>query len=518
MKRAALNATVLITASLLFAFLALVAVVQDFDPFLTTKQRIESIESLGGFLNSGRIEPPLRRSATVELLEDGVLIGDSSSSRDQVRAAGYGHFRCLRRFVLFSSSDGTNPLENSRQYEIRTPIILPGWIPGLLVSLSLVPILILAVSSGRTGRLIPFLLRTGRVCGFAGLFLFGLLGTARLIGVAVPTSIEALFDWKLATFTPPGETPPNVAFIGSSRTYRHIVPVVLDSIMAEKGQETRSYNFGVQGARVFEMPRILERILKADLDHYLKWIVISLERPGWDVRSANLKSARLADYHDNRAMRRAFQYYLTNQSRAMGDRARAFAKRFVPYLRGRLSFSRGSTWIRARMDPKATRYRIRRLEGQGHSRGFLSVDDDMKTAVGKSLEVLRERHARFLEGREGEQVAGPNPGPPGRTPPPAYELFAEVLQDLSSMVRDHGAVPVFLSHPINQSREDLAAADSTGVIEHFIAIDNRTDYPHLFRAELRFDQGHLNQDGAIEYTKILADRLSLIIATEESDQ
>jgi hypothetical protein len=62
------------------------------------------------------------RASSLELYEDGKLLGPPHWSRDNVRDAGRGTFSHRRRGLYFSTSDNSSPLTNGRRYEIRSPL------------------------------------------------------------------------------------------------------------------------------------------------------------------------------------------------------------------------------------------------------------------------------------------------------------------------------------------------------------------------------------------------------------
>src|SRR5262245_31919094 len=53
----------------------------------------------------------------------------------------------------------------------------------------------------------------------------------------------------------------DVLFLGSSRTYRQIIPELFDQLMAEGGKTVRSFNLGVDGMRPPEDTYLLEQTL-----------------------------------------------------------------------------------------------------------------------------------------------------------------------------------------------------------------------------------------------------------------
>jgi len=97
------------------------------------------------------------------------------------------------------------------------------------------------------------------------------------------------------------------------------------------------------------------------------------------------------------------------------------------------------------------------------------------------------------------------------------EVMIDILTGIDRMVREHGAVPIFISNPIVRPRKDLQIAFETGVIENFFPFDDPDSCAVLFNPVSRFDEGHLNSEGAKKYTTLLADRFVRWLKESENE-
>ena len=87
-----------------------------------------------------------------------------------------------------------------------------------------------------------------------------------------PQFIKKKMEWDSL------RTTANTFFIGSSRTFRHIDPMVFDSINATHGIHTFSFNFGISSLYVNERDVILNKLFRDphSTDH-LDYLFIELD-------------------------------------------------------------------------------------------------------------------------------------------------------------------------------------------------------------------------------------------------
>jgi hypothetical protein len=90
--------------------------------------------------------PSDAQRSTLDLFEDGQLIGPSHALHDVIREQGRGAYSHWERMLLFSSSDGSDPRNNGRQYVVASRQRLESALPFLIVS---------ALTSVLFARLLP---------------------------------------------------------------------------------------------------------------------------------------------------------------------------------------------------------------------------------------------------------------------------------------------------------------------------------------------------------------------------
>ena len=91
------------------------------------------------------------------------------------------------------------------------------------------------------------------------LFFASLALSAKVISRLIPPAPIPQFSEKLAHFAAHKDEY-DTLFIGSSRTFRQILPSLFDPLMAAGGQPARSFNFGLDGMFSPEDAYVAEKI------------------------------------------------------------------------------------------------------------------------------------------------------------------------------------------------------------------------------------------------------------------
>ncbi len=340
----------------------------------------------------------------------------------------------------------------------------------------------------------------------AGVFAASLFAFSSILSRSFPPGNPTIFDRKIAQFSASDGERYNTVFVGSSRVYRHLIPVLFDEAPALSGLGIRSYNFGYYGSRALELPHLMRRVLAADREGKLKWVFIDVEPMAWDLEDVNLATARVASYHDATTLARAVRYAVGRDSLALSVRIAAAARHLVPFFRHILSWSEGSTWLKNAIRPSGEWRRRSEELWRAHRRGYLSLESSLELADEEERGRLEERKALFEKkrGKFLRNVRRLRSEPPGEAD--LDRVMVDVLAKLDRMVRDHGATAIFISNPILRPRNDLKIAHETDVIENFFPFDDPDSCAVLFDPDYRFDEGHLSSEGAAIYTSLLADR------------
>jgi hypothetical protein len=152
--------------------------------------------------------PRTREASFLELYEDGRRLGPPHSSHDHIRNIGQGAFSHWGRELFFSTSDGSSPLTNGRNYLVRSPLTptpLARWLGVVALLIVLWRVVVLLPPAPRRSvvtvsrRIFRWLLAPGQlggswvlsasivlaVVGASWYYLLGLWGSAKTVNFAV---------------------------------------------------------------------------------------------------------------------------------------------------------------------------------------------------------------------------------------------------------------------------------------------------------------------------------------------
>lgn len=332
------------------------------------------------------------------------------------------------------------------------------------------------------------------------LFLISLAIGARWIGGAFPSTDNRFFDRKLAQFAE-ADPPYDVIFCGSSRVYRHIHPATFDSVMSANGNVTRSYNFGYTGTTPLELPHQLGQILNTDQAGVVEWVFVSLEGLETRLENMNLRSDRVARYHDGGTFARYARLLFANENVTPSDRWNALYDRVPPFFIHYTGHGRGGTWFRRWAE--AENVKAAKTWWQ-HEDGFLSLDSAFVYAEGAAKKRLVKRRDKLRNVLAG----GDSEAPEAAKLDLSYQqpVLEELIADISAVVRSYGARVVFLERTMDaEAAHDLLSARQCGVLEHLISLDDAGLYPELHSKHFQFDEGHYGAEGAEFFTRYLAE-------------
>ena len=162
-------------ASAGFALCAAIVAAALLAPTINAPVAVKSARHDGGFLYIAPVESVRGRfywlssdwmsrpdASRLHLFEDGRPLGPAHSLHDAVREHGGGRFVHWGTELWFSTSDGTDPRQNQRSYEIRSPLSLkPVWaIAGFAsFALAFIAFTISLKTSGRDWRAVEYVRR-----------------------------------------------------------------------------------------------------------------------------------------------------------------------------------------------------------------------------------------------------------------------------------------------------------------------------------------------------------------------
>lgn len=329
--------------------------------------------------------------------------------------------------------------------------------------------------------------------GYVLLFLVVLLGAAALSSRIDPfrevEGIREKYAWWQAH-----KDEYDTVFIGTSRTNRGIMPSLFDQMTAEAGVPTKSFNFGVDGMIGPEDAYVADYVLRNPPKN-LRWVFFEVAKFGenFEVRDpSNVRTRHWHDWTNSWLCIRAVLW--PNQKKAKMSRW------FQP--------DSDQPWP---ADTAWTHLRLFTTRALNLGRGAAKVEEWL---------VPPRDHSDLL----GPKGDGFVPYPPGselkgaaateyekalvfrkQNPAKVSELkyyHQEALDNVLEAIRETGAKPVtFLAPSVGSIRFKPAERPGVAMIDFYDPVA----FPEMYESKIRVDMQHLNADGAVVFTRRLAE-------------
>jgi len=275
--------------------------------------------------------------------------------------------------------------------------------------------------------------------------------------------------------------------VGTSRLYYSISPELFDQTTRESGLPTRTFNFGIDGMHPPENFYVLEQILKTK-PRNLRWVVVEMAeiQTKWDDI---LGTQRLVYWHDwprtvltlKKALNpRGNANGLVKATRLWLARRDLFSNLFL-FGKQFTSVGRGSDFF-----PSEKRERFRDAESElgPHRDGYRMAGDAMSA-----------ERATLFQKRLAQEISEARP----KIFDPATE---EGYRNAASQIRAAGAAPLFVVAPILfQSTARFRNSPPPAPLVYF---NDSRKFPALYDTRVRIDDAHLTNEGAAEFTRLLA--------------
>jgi hypothetical protein len=324
-----------------------------------------------------------------------------------------------------------------------------------------------------------------RKLGHVAIALFALIATSALIRSLLPPMVPKGIAVKLKFFTQHKDEY-DTLLVGTSRLQYSISPEIFDQMTTEKGLPTRTFNFGIDGMHPPENFYVLEQILKTK-PRNLKWVVFEMGdiQTRWDNI---LGTERAVYWHD-------WPRTALTLKKAMNPRGNA-------------------NWL-----IKTTRLWLARRDLVSN----LTLFARLFTNVGRAAELLpSEKRERFRDAelelgpyRNGYRLAGA-PMSPERAAQFQRDLAQEVAEvrqkfldpateqgyrAAAAQIRQAGAAPLFVVAPVlSQTNARFRRTPPAPLL----SFNDSRKYPEFYDTKVRIDDGHLTNEGAAQFTRLLA--------------
>lgn len=291
--------------------------------------------------------------------------------------------------------------------------------------------------------------------------------------------------------------------IGSSLTYRHFVPTVIDAALAGHGRSLRTFNVGGPGMRGHETDHVLREALAA---------------AGGGVRFVFVEPTLFTPelVEENRRSERTVHWHTPRQTWAVVQQALADDRPFTARLALAAEHLRLCAWNQTSYGdgPRI----VRHLTGMAPppelaeaellaARGYRALEDETSEDAAARRRALLDDpaayHARVARRR----------GPAAGKPADVHDR--ERLRAQVDVIRHAGAEPLYVTSPWPGGSGAFQALVADGTIPALLAFDDADRYPALFRLDARFDANHLDRAAAREFSRLFADALAAWLAARD---
>jgi hypothetical protein len=313
-----------------------------------------------------------------------------------------------------------------------------------------------------------------------------LLATSVIYHTLLPPSIPEGVAEKLEFFAKHKDEF-DTLFLGSSRFYYAISPEGFDRITRENGVPTRTFNFGIDGMNPPENFYVLDQILKTE-PRSLKWIFVEVDNIETKSHVKILGTQRLLYWHDWPRTALTLKKAINPRPRTKWFQRlnRLWSARRELALHLSL-FEKQFTNVGWAADFISSLIEVRVPE----STPKLGPKGDGYRLAGASMSPERAENFRR---KLAQEVAD--------SKPEFIDPYAEsAYRDCAEKIRHLGAAPIFVIAPsIFQS--PMLFRD--GPPAPLLVFNDCKAYPQLYDTKVRVDQQHLTQEGAVEFTRLLA--------------
>lgn len=277
-----------------------------------------------------------------------------------------------------------------------------------------------------------------------------------------------------------------VLFIGSSRFFHQVIPQQFDAEVAQAGgAQVRSFNFGYDGAWPPESYYLLRQILTLQPAR-LKWVIIELKDIDFQLNERNSSTLRTAYWHDARHTRLACEDILASRISEPEKRELLFGHIRL-FLQHVTNMGRGAELISKRLAPPPPRKKPYAWEPHA------GYDAELTQTLPEDM------LPRFTADTARMKKLGP--------PIPVRPVFREALREIIADVRRAGAEPIFVIAPTINPVENYGGIPDGAPVWAF---NNPTEFPALYEPAHHYDLWHLNHQGAMKFTALLAARFAAL--------
>ena len=282
----------------------------------------------------------------------------------------------------------------------------------------------------------------------------------------------------------------DVLFVGSSRFFHQIIPKQFDEAIAEAtGQKLRSFNIGCDALWPPESYYYLRKIL-ALRSPRLRWVVIEMMDYNPRIVDPEKPTKREAYWHDWPHTVLAWKTIRDSRPPEGNSKTELYLAHARILAQQWLNMGRGSEMLVSLLAPPKERPEDK--EGWIETEGFRAEPNQDIPAADLSKYMTAVNTLREMN-----------------RPAPMSPLFLGEVQKVAAETRARQAEPIFVIAPTLNPGENYPPLPGGLPL---LAFNDPSRFPALYDPAVHYDGYHLNEKGAVIFTRLLAEQFAAFLA------
>ncbi len=288
---------------------------------------------------------------------------------------------------------------------------------------------------------------------------------------------------------------PNTYFIGSSITFRQVMPLLFDSIAQVK---TQSFNLGADGAFPPQTYLLLDHLMEEN--DSIKYLFVELS--GYDYFAQNFRTTR-SKYYLTLPHLSSFYQYIFASSVPLGTKIGISGMYLYSYIEKLLGLGMRKEYVKE-ITEKNTNIALG-VVGRNNT-GFYPLGEKTSNIHEKNRlpDFLKILEKDFSKAYESTKIGKPY----------YNKVFKKQLDHYIALAKTKDIQLIYILNPVKgvfDSPSDIVALFQELPEINKIDLADPSKHPELYLLKYRWDKEHLNTAGSVIYSKKLAESFNTLM-------